>query len=628
MTTAYYPKDLAKIYDIPSPTTDVVVVGLITAGPVYGTVVGNALIDGDAHDMQALQGLQQPKINIVYRGGATGIKPTTLGSSGDVYDADVYEFLFWESYLALLNAQVLQQIIGTCPSPHLIVNVYIWRYGFNFDEQVLDALTVPVQRDGATVPFPTILCLARGAEESHPRLPLATMINMDRILAEHPEVTTCASVQQFAYNGNTVGTFVPYPASSPYCVSCGATVLDNGGRLAYTTLTSETCNFYSIGGKSALFSKPAWQRSVLPNPQDTQRGVPDVSLGTIEMWAQTDGVVSVHNSDAAALMAGFLACVNCRRFAAPLLYSGGLLPFHDITGGTPNANGYAPGSGWDYCTGLGSLKGRAVGRLLTIGYVPVHALDVTPKRLHMVVGQPPVALLALVSPDTATVTEVTWETSDGAVAAVDDAGVVTAVSPGTAFVVVTSLDGGHSAVATVTVVAPATGLSLLPAHAQLAVGATLQLKAEVRPLDADQEAVTWLASVPTVATVTSSGLVTARSVGNCVVQASAPPNLSASSTLQVVTPVTGVAVCPSELRLVVGASARLLAEVAPATAFNRNVWWTSDHTDVVRVDVSGRVTATALGSCLVTATSAAGEAHASCLVTVVVSTTDDLRCSC
>jgi endo-alpha-N-acetylgalactosaminidase len=89
-----------------------------------------------------------------------------------------------------------------------------------------------------------------------------------------------------------------------------------------------------------------------------------------------------------------------------------------------------------------------------------------------------------------------------------------------------------------------------------------------------------------------------------------------------------VAVCPSELRLVVGASARLLAEVAPATAFNRNVWWTSDHTDVVRVDVSGRVTATALGSCLVTATSAAGEAHASCLVTVVVSTTDDLRCSC
>ena len=61
-------------------------------------------------------------------------------------------------------------------------------------------------------------------------------------------------------------------------------------------------------------------------------------------------------------------------------------------------------------------------------------------------------LTATVLPEGATDSTVTWESSDPTVATVDERGLVTAVSKGTATITVTTTDGGHTATCVVTVV--------------------------------------------------------------------------------------------------------------------------------------------------------------------------------
>ena len=61
-------------------------------------------------------------------------------------------------------------------------------------------------------------------------------------------------------------------------------------------------------------------------------------------------------------------------------------------------------------------------------------------------------LTATVLPEGATDSTVTWESSDTTVATVDERGLVTAVSKGTATITVTTTDGGHTATCVVTVV--------------------------------------------------------------------------------------------------------------------------------------------------------------------------------
>ena len=60
-------------------------------------------------------------------------------------------------------------------------------------------------------------------------------------------------------------------------------------------------------------------------------------------------------------------------------------------------------------------------------------------------------LRAAVQPDNAANQSVTWASSDPSVATVDQNGVVTAVAPGTATITVTTVDGGFTAICTVTV---------------------------------------------------------------------------------------------------------------------------------------------------------------------------------
>ncbi|PDP67881.1 Ig-like domain-containing protein, partial [Tannerella forsythia] len=118
----------------------------------------------------------------------------------------------------------------------------------------------------------------------------------------------------------------------------------------------------------------------------------------------------------------------------------------------------------------------------------------------------------------ATNRNVTWSSSNEAVASVDDKGEVTAHKAGEATVTVTTVDGAKTASVQIKVTAAAvppppvtsvTGVSLNKSSLTLPVGGKEVLTATVAPHNATNRNVTWSSSNEAVASVDDKGEVTA-----------------------------------------------------------------------------------------------------------------------
>ena len=80
--------------------------------------------------------------------------------------------------------------------------------------------------------------------------------------------------------------------------------------------------------------------------------------------------------------------------------------------------------------------------------------------------------------------------------------------------------------------------------------------------------------------------------------------------------VTGISLDKSTLTLAPGKTATLTATVSPATAANKNIRWISSNTNVATVDATGKVSAVANGTAVITASTVDGGFTAQCTVTV------------
>lgn len=81
-------------------------------------------------------------------------------------------------------------------------------------------------------------------------------------------------------------------------------------------------------------------------------------------------------------------------------------------------------------------------------------------------------------------------------------------------------------------------------------------------------------------------------------------------------PVTGVELNKTSTTLTVGNTETLTATVSPANAANKNVNWKSSNQSVATVDDSGKVTAVAPGTAIITVITVSGSKTADCTVTV------------
>jgi arabinogalactan endo-1,4-beta-galactosidase len=128
-------------------------------------------------------------------------------------------------------------------------------------------------------------------------------------------------------------------------------------------------------------------------------------------------------------------------------------------------------------------------------------------------------LTATIAPSNATNTDLIWTSSNKKVATVSKNGLVKAKKIGKATITVATKDGSYTAKCTVTVkkAVAVTKVKLNKKSKTLKIGKTYQLKATVKPTNATIKDVTFKSSNKKVATVDSTGKVTAKKKGTATI---------------------------------------------------------------------------------------------------------------
>ena len=154
--------------------------------------------------------------------------------------------------------------------------------------------------------------------------------------------------------------------------------------------------------------------------------------------------------------------------------------------------------------------------------------------------------------------------------------------------------------------------------------AEAKIKAKVYPINLPDKKITWKSSDDNIANIDSGGNITAQNPGKATLTAMLySQKKSATATLSVRQPVTGIFMPTSTITLYTGGEGRLLqTEIFPKNATNQNVTWKSKNTKIARVDENGRVKPVGVGMTEITATTEDGGFEAKCFVNVVNSYVD------
>ena len=149
----------------------------------------------------------------------------------------------------------------------------------------------------------------------------------------------------------------------------------------------------------------------------------------------------------------------------------------------------------------------------------------------------------------------------------------------------------------------------------LSVGEAYTLKSTVLPNDAKNKTCKWYTSRSSVAAVSSTGRVTASAVGTAVITAKTVNGKKATCKVTVSPAPTGVKISPTALTLGKGESYTLKGTVLPNDAKNKTCKWYTSRSSVAAVSSTGKVTAKAVGTAVITAKTVNGKT-ATCKVTV------------
>jgi uncharacterized protein YjdB len=208
-----------------------------------------------------------------------------------------------------------------------------------------------------------------------------------------------------------------------------------------------------------------------------------------------------------------------------------------------------------------------------------------------------------------------WTSSDKSVATVSDAGEVTGKGAGTATITVKTTKG-LSATCIVTVEdkeVPATKVALNKTTATLAKGKTVTLSKTLTPGDST-DTVKWSSSNTKVATVSSSGVVTAKGAGTATITATTTSGKKATCKVTVTIPSTKITMSKTTATVKKGKTLTLKGTLAPSNSTD-TVKWSSSNTSVATVTSKGVVTGKKAGTATITVTTSSGK-KATCKVTV------------
>jgi kumamolisin len=338
---------IGQLYDFPAGDGSGVCIGIVELGGGYNSS------DLDTYFQQL--GLATPNVVEVTVDGAANNYGDPSGADAEV-ELDI-------------------EAAGTI-APGATIAIY---FAPNTEQGFIDAITTATFDAQNS---PSVISISWGAPEDG-GWTAAGLSGMDNafVTAAQAGITVLAAAGDNGSNDN-VGdgsAHCDFPASDPYVLACGGTTLivDDTGSLYNEIVWNDGAGGATGGGVSDMFPLPAFQAGVGVPPSgndgtSTGRGVPDVAADADPNTGYdvvVDGGWSVigGTSAVAPLYAGLLAVIiACKGyplgFCTPYLYSLiGTNVFADITNGNNQvapAPGYAAGTGWDPCTGLGRIDGN------------------------------------------------------------------------------------------------------------------------------------------------------------------------------------------------------------------------------------------------------------------------------
>ena len=254
--------------------------------------------------------------------------------------------------------------------------------------------------------------------------------------------------------------------------------------------------------------------------------------------------------------------------------------------------------------------------------VHVTGVILSPNRLDLHIGETGTLQPVFSTDDpnhpTPTNQQVTWTSNNEAIATVDAAGVVTAVSEGNTYITVTTDDGGFTALSTVYVTpVPVTSVTITPPVISILVDEVYNLTATVLPENTSYTTIEWESLNAAIAGVDQDGNVKGRRGGTTMVKATCG-GVSGLCEVRVVVPLTGIAFLETEIPMEVGDTKNLSSNLkfTPTDATNKSVTWSSNNEAVATVNASGQVTAVQTGVATITARAYDGGYTAECKIIV------------
>ena len=217
--------------------------------------------------------------------------------------------------------------------------------------------------------------------------------------------------------------------------------------------------------------------------------------------------------------------------------------------------------------------------------------------------------------------KLTWSSTNKKVVTVDDKGKVSVVNPGEAIINVVSSNGKMASCKFI-ILQGVESITFDEKVLTMFAGDNHRMTYTVGPDSASDKTVKWITSDSKIATVDSTGFITAKNVGTCTITAQAQDGsgIYESCTVTVLRNATDITIDVKELTLNVGESYTLDTQLKPADATD-SVKYESTNTKVATVSANGKIIAKAKGSCLIFARTDAG-VSTYCNVTVTQQVTD------
>ena len=254
--------------------------------------------------------------------------------------------------------------------------------------------------------------------------------------------------------------------------------------------------------------------------------------------------------------------------------------------------------------------------------LPVTALTIEEKAVSLLISDtaPEKAVYQLapvIAPEEAYCKDVSWSSSDEAIATVSEDGTVHAVAPGKATITASSLDpdAGTSpkkATCTVTVLQSVSSIILDKKEVNINKGGKHTLTATVFPRDASKKTVIWESSDPNVVKV-ANGQLSGVACGTATIKCIADDGSEVYSEciVHVIQMVTGIKITNgSSMTVSKGGTYLIEKEITPSDATNKALTWTSSNKKIATVEDNGIVTVVGGGTCTITCTATDGSKKA------------------